>query len=351
MTNFLPTHKRRKSGRGGKNLVCLIRNKTVISTPEEHVRQRVLHWLLEEKGWSKEFIRLEYSYPIVRKKGKYFVRPDIELLDEFQRVKIVIECKNEEETLDQRVMNQAKEYASKSGAHWIWMTNGENHIFLERQHFAEGHKRKAHWGRVSQIPILGVTFKPPKLEFNIPDDSNDKRELSKYIKNFPRDQHGGTSGLEIATDYLRRFIVDFHKLIFDQSQNDARLPYSFDGVHILEHRGRNFRFFSNASGGLWCGLYSDYLVATEGRVDTLSASILGWGGKASNELRLCVGVYETGKNPSRTANERGKEHQLGRKRWLLECMERRQNEPGQKLNCHGGHQGRRSGALSRRMSE
>ena len=51
--NFLPdfqpvvTH-------GTDTVQCLIRDKAVRATPEECVRQRVLHWLIHKKGWRKD---------------------------------------------------------------------------------------------------------------------------------------------------------------------------------------------------------------------------------------------------------------------------------------------------------
>jgi len=57
--NFLPEHQAVVT-RG--RLRCEVRNKEVAATPEECVRQRVLHWLIRDKGWAREDLRVEKSY-------------------------------------------------------------------------------------------------------------------------------------------------------------------------------------------------------------------------------------------------------------------------------------------------
>ena len=61
-------------------------------TPEERVRQRVLHWLIHDKGWNKENLRLEKSYAWLSDPERTYVRPDIEVLED-DNVVVVVECK------------------------------------------------------------------------------------------------------------------------------------------------------------------------------------------------------------------------------------------------------------------
>ena len=42
------------------------------------IRQRVLHWLIHDKGWSKESLRLEHSYQWVSDPVRTRIRSDIE---------------------------------------------------------------------------------------------------------------------------------------------------------------------------------------------------------------------------------------------------------------------------------
>lgn len=79
--NFLPSYRRRETQAGRRNtLQCLKRGRAVAATPEERVRQRILHWLLKVKKWPAQKVELERSYPWVGDPNRHRVRPDIELL-------------------------------------------------------------------------------------------------------------------------------------------------------------------------------------------------------------------------------------------------------------------------------
>ena len=55
--NFLPAYRRRETQTGKRNtLQCLKRDKAVGATPEEQVRQRILHWLINRKKWPRQFL-------------------------------------------------------------------------------------------------------------------------------------------------------------------------------------------------------------------------------------------------------------------------------------------------------
>ena len=55
--NFLPDFQPYVTAGTKKTLQCLIRDKAVFTTPEELVRQRILYWLIDSKGWSKDDLR------------------------------------------------------------------------------------------------------------------------------------------------------------------------------------------------------------------------------------------------------------------------------------------------------
>ena len=58
-TNFLPDFDPVVTHGTEATVQSLIRDKAVRATPEERIRQRVLHWLIHDKGWSQESLRLE----------------------------------------------------------------------------------------------------------------------------------------------------------------------------------------------------------------------------------------------------------------------------------------------------
>ena len=108
-SNFLPDFEPVFTHGTEAPVQCLVRDKAVRATPEERVRQRVLHWLVHDNGWSRENLRLERSYPWVSDPARTRIRSDIELLDDGD-VLVVVECKRCDVPLDERVDQQAIEY-------------------------------------------------------------------------------------------------------------------------------------------------------------------------------------------------------------------------------------------------
>ena len=267
---------------GHKDMLrCAIRG-TVRATPEEMARQSVLHWLIGDKEWPKDNLRLEHSYDYVGDPGRTRIRPDIEVLVN-GKVKVVIECKRYDVPLDERVYKQAEEYAFKSGAKWIWATNGKKHRFLKWQ--------DNEWRVVPKLEPLEVSAPQPEKP-EIPDECNDKATFKRYLKSCEDTQ------LLNADKHLdwpeRRFVLAMHRMLFGV---EKKLPYSHDGVHILEDRGSRWRNFSNASGGSFYTRHAEFIAATSGCVEAVSLAV------SPNYiyrehidlseyvgLRLCIGV-------------------------------------------------------------
>ena len=278
--NFLPkfgpavTH-----GDKTKTLQCEIRNKAVSATEEEKVRQRVLHWLIHDKKWPKDSIRPEHPYDCVGDPERTRILPDIELLVG-GKVKVVIECKRPKVPLSESVDEQAIMYARKSKAEWIWVTNGDSHRFLKRQ----GNK----WQTVNRLePLMeGAAVPLPVKKPDFPDNVSDKTAFKRYVKSL-KDRP-----LQEAGKYLkqneRRLVLAMHRVFFGV---EKKLPYSHDGVHILDDRGPRWRNFTNASSGRYYTRYAEFIAATSGRVEAVSLAVSPnyINGKYAG-LRLCAGV-------------------------------------------------------------
>ena len=271
--NFLPdshpavTH-------GTKNtLRCLIRDKAFHATPEELVRQRVLHWLIHTKGWSKENLEPEKSYDWVGDPTRKRVRADLVLLVD-GNVEVVVECKRGDVPLGERVDRQAIEYAIKAGAKWIWTTNGDSHRFLQ--------KSGSDWPPVESLEPLGVFSAPPVAELKVPTNANDRRAVERYWKAF-----GDQQVREDRGSYDCNFVLAVHRVLFDKDMR-KKLPYSYGGVHILEDRGSNWHQFSVASGRHHHTRYADFIAATHGRVEAVSVGVNP--SRNGRKLWLCVGV-------------------------------------------------------------
>ena len=254
-----------------KRGLCQVRDYDVPATPEEQVRQRILHWLINTKGWERGTLRLEEAYRWESDPNRSHIRPDIELLDEDSNTLVVVECKREEVPLSKAVDEQAIEYAIKSGAEHIWVTNGGQHRFLARA-------SESRWQEVSSIPPLGEEYEPPTGRVAFPDVA-DAAAVSGYL-----DEMGLAPLAGMADE--REFTLALYKLLFEVS-NKERLPYSHDGVHVLDYTGVAFHQFSNRSGGSYYTRYADFVAATRGRVEAMSVAVNMWDDEA---IRLCIGV-------------------------------------------------------------
>ena len=196
------------------------------------------------------------------------------MLDDQGHTLVVIECKAPEVPLGGTVEQQAREYAIKSKAAYIWISNGDQHKFLVRSP-----QKKNRWKPTEHLKPLGAGYPPPTVNFEFP-NANDSKAVRRYFqKSFP---HKGYENLDYNDQSI---VLSIHRLLFGVKK---RLPFSHAGVHVLEDRGADMHEFGTA-GGKWRNLYGDFIAATSGRVEALSVAIARWGG-VDDGLRLCVGV-------------------------------------------------------------
>ena len=274
-SNFLPDYQPVLTGNA---LLCEIRDKAIRATPEEMVRQRVLHWLMEEKGWTKDSLRLEKSYRWVGDASRRRGRPDIELLGADGEVLVVVECKRPEVELDESVSEQAIGYARKARAQWIWTTNGDSHRFL--RHTA------GRWNAAESLKPLNVIADPPRTDVEFPADLKDEATVQRYWQSLADPQF-----LERHDDYDQHFLLAMHRVLFG-AVKEAKLPYSHGGLHILEDRRSAWQQFGNRSGNSYYTRYADFIAATRGTVEAVSVAVNRW----YPGLRLCVGVRKPGRS-------------------------------------------------------
>lgn len=158
-------------------------------------------------------------------------------------------------------------------------------------------RSKARWEPTPSLEPLATTYAPPEVGSDFP-DPDDVEAVEQYFAAFFRneaaDQKEGVALYEahaaLGADE-KRIVLSVHKLLFDLRK---RLPFSFDGVRVLEDRGPSLHEFGNAGGGRWRGLYADYVAATSGRVEAMSVAASSWGGSQGG-IRPCVGVRKAGR--------------------------------------------------------
>lgn len=103
---------------------CLIRRKELVLTPEEWVRQHVLHYLLQ-MGVPKGLIASEVSL----KYNERSKRADVVIYGRDQQPKFIVECKAADVELTEAVFRQIASYNHTLQVEYLMMTNGIQHIY------------------------------------------------------------------------------------------------------------------------------------------------------------------------------------------------------------------------------
>ncbi len=101
----------------------IIRKKYIIMTPEEHVRQQFLHYLIEEKKYPKGLLGIEKQLKIY----KLTKRTDIVLYDNEGNISVIVECKSPKIKISQNTFDQIARYNMNFKAKYLIVTNGLNH--------------------------------------------------------------------------------------------------------------------------------------------------------------------------------------------------------------------------------
>lgn len=105
-------------------IFCLSRKKFLRLTPEEWVRQHVLHYLTTEKKYPLIAIKIEAFLLIngLKKRADLIV---------YQREKpfILIECKAPHISLTQKTLDQISRYNFELHCPYLMLTNGIQHVF------------------------------------------------------------------------------------------------------------------------------------------------------------------------------------------------------------------------------
>lgn len=96
------------------------RKTRLLLTPEEWVRQHVLHYLVEYKAVPKGLIAVEYTIKI----NDLARRCDAVVFDRNGKPLLIIECKAPEINLTENVFHQIAQYNFKLRVRWLVMTNG-----------------------------------------------------------------------------------------------------------------------------------------------------------------------------------------------------------------------------------
>lgn len=119
---------------------CDIRQMDLLCTPEEWVRQHVIHFLMNDKKVPKGLIASEFvvEYNGLKK------RADIVVFDRDHQPLMIVECKAPEIPINEKVMMQIALYNAKLNVPFLFLTNGLKHQVIQRN--------DDNWKQLKEIP-------------------------------------------------------------------------------------------------------------------------------------------------------------------------------------------------------
>lgn len=103
---------------------CVARKKTLLLTPEEWVRQHIIHYLVNDKNVPLGLLVSEYSIKV----NKLARRCDIVVFGLDQLPKLIVECKAPEVSINQKVLHQVSQYNFQLNVDYLFLTNGLTHV-------------------------------------------------------------------------------------------------------------------------------------------------------------------------------------------------------------------------------
>lgn len=106
---------------------CIIRKKKLLVTPEEWVRQHVVHYLIEQLKIPIGRIASEFTINV----NDLTRRCDIVVFDEFGKPKMIVECKASEIAITENVFYQIAQYNNPLQVEYLMMTNGKDHVYAK----------------------------------------------------------------------------------------------------------------------------------------------------------------------------------------------------------------------------
>lgn len=125
--NFIDFQFRFKNSENKVAIFDIIRKKFIILTPEEWVRQHVIHFLITSLQYPKSHINVEKVLKINGLTKRY----DIVVFDKAGQILILVECKSTEIKINQNVFDQIARYNLSIKAPFLMLTNGLNHFFCK----------------------------------------------------------------------------------------------------------------------------------------------------------------------------------------------------------------------------
>jgi len=132
-----------KNSENTTRIFDIIRKKFVVLTPEEWVRQHVIHFLIETHHYPKSLINVEKVIKVNNLTKRY----DIVVFKPNGDLFLLVECKAPSVNITQQTFDQIAQYNLELNADFLMVTNGLQHYYCQIDYTA----KKYHF--IPEIPL------------------------------------------------------------------------------------------------------------------------------------------------------------------------------------------------------
>lgn len=119
-----------RKNEGNFEIFDVIRKKYIHLTPEEWVRQHVLHFLIYDRKYPRSLIKVEAGL----RYNKLKKRSDILVYNRLAKPFLIVECKSFDVKIGQATVDQVCLYNKQLGAQFAVVSNGLIHYCCEFDH-------------------------------------------------------------------------------------------------------------------------------------------------------------------------------------------------------------------------
>lgn len=131
--NFPKFNFRLKNSENGVQIFDEIRRKFVVLQPEEWVRQHTVRFLIESKGYPKNWLNVEKKMIL----NGLTKRVDVLVFNRAGGLEILVECKAPKINITQDTFDQIARYNLKAKAKFLMVTNGLQHFYCQMDYTNE----------------------------------------------------------------------------------------------------------------------------------------------------------------------------------------------------------------------
>jgi type I site-specific restriction endonuclease len=105
----------------------VVRKKNYVLTPEEWVRQHVIHYLIYNKAYPAALLSVEKEIVVneLRKRG------DVVAYGRDSKPMLLVECKADYIRIDEAVIMQSLTYNQRLQVPYLWLTNGATNVVID----------------------------------------------------------------------------------------------------------------------------------------------------------------------------------------------------------------------------